>query len=70
MSDILLYALTSLLYAALGWHFWHTRWSAGAQTEPPAEGAASGIASWEHMAILAPFMLHSYLLYASLVAQA
>ena len=65
MSDILLYAVTSLLYALLGWHFWHTRWSSGAQ----AEGAASGVAAWERLAILAPFALHSYLLYASLVAQ-
>ncbi len=70
MSDILLYAVTSLLYAALGWHFWHTRWRAGAQAEAAAEEAATGIASWERLAILAPFMLHSYLLYASLVARA
>lgn len=66
MSDILLYAVTSLLYAALGWHFWHTRWRAGAQA---AEEAAGGGASWERLAILAPFLLHTYLLYASLVAQ-
>jgi ABC-type uncharacterized transport system permease subunit len=68
MSGILLYALTSLLYAALGWHFWRTRWSAGAQAE--AGEVAPGIASWERLAILGPFALHSYLLYASLVAQA
>ncbi len=66
MSDILLYAVASLLYAALGWHFWNTRWRAGAAAA--AEGEATGIASWERSAILVPFMLHSYLLYAELFA--
>ena len=65
MSGILPYALTALLYAALGWHFWRTRWSAGAQAE-----AGAGVAAWERVAILVPFALHSQLLYASLVAQA
>jgi ABC-type uncharacterized transport system permease subunit len=68
MSDILLYAVTSLLYAALGWHFWNTRWRAGAATGGDGEGR--GIASWERLAILAPFTLHSYLLYAELFAAA
>lgn len=68
MSGILPYALTALLYAALGWHFWRTRWSAGAQAESGDPGA--GIAAWERVAILAPFALHSWLLYTSLVAQA
>ena len=66
MSDILLYAVTSLLYAALGWHFWHTRWRARAAARD--EGAFGRGVSWERMAILAPFALHSYLLYASLFA--
>ncbi len=66
MSDILLYAVTSLLYAALGWHFWHTRWTAGAAARD--DGAGGGGVSWERWAILAPFALHSYLLYASLFA--
>lgn len=70
MSYILLYALTSILYAALGWHFWHTRWRAGAQTEATAEETGALVASWERLAILAPFALHTYLLYASLLAQA
>jgi ABC-type uncharacterized transport system permease subunit len=68
MPDILLYAATSLLYAALGWHFWNTRWRAGAGT---AEGdTGTGIAFWERAAILVPFTLHSYLLYAELFAAA
>lgn len=66
MSGILPYALTSLLYAALGWHFWNTRWSAGA--DAAGDGAGTGIALWERAAILAPFALHSYLLYAQLFA--
>jgi ABC-type uncharacterized transport system permease subunit len=66
MSDILLYAVTSLLYAALGWHFWHTRWTAGAAARD--DGAGGGSVPWERWAILAPFALHSYLLYASLFA--
>ena len=68
MPDILLYALTSLLYAALGWHFWTTRWRAGAESAAGGEG--TGIVSWERLAILAPLCLHSYLLYAELLAAA
>jgi ABC-type uncharacterized transport system permease subunit len=64
MSDILLYAVTALLYAALGVHFWRTRWSAGAMAAEPAR--AAGMARWERAAIVAPFALHSSLLYAGL----
>ena len=66
MSGILPYALTSLLYAALGWHFWRARWTGGGEAAREAESA--GLLSWERVAVLAPFMLHSYLLYASLFA--
>ena len=68
MPDILLYAVTSLLYAALGLHFWRTRWTSGGETA--GDTASAGIVSWERIAILAPLMLHSYLLYASLFAAA
>jgi ABC-type uncharacterized transport system permease subunit len=67
MYDILLHALTSLLYAALGWHFWRTRWTGGAGA---SQAESPGIVSWERLAILPPFMLHSYLLYTSLFAAA
>ena len=50
----------------MGWHFWNTRWSAAADAS--GDGADTGIASWERAAILAPFALHSYLLYAELIA--
>ena len=66
MIGILPYAVAALLYAALGWHFWNTRWSADADTA--GDGASAGIAFWERVAILAPFALHSYLLYAELFA--
>ncbi len=66
MAHILLYAVTSLLYAALGLHFWRTRWTT--HGEPAGTGDSSGIVSWERVAILAPFMLHSQLLYADLFA--
>jgi ABC-type uncharacterized transport system permease subunit len=68
MSDILLYAVTSLLYAALGLHFWRTRWTSGGQASAEAESA--GIVLWERVAILAPFALHSFLLYATLFSAA
>jgi len=64
MSGILLYALTSLLYLALGLHFWRTRWRA--QGDTAAKGASHGISAWERAAILAPFALHSWLLYTEL----
>jgi ABC-type uncharacterized transport system permease subunit len=66
MAAILLYAVTSLLYAVLGWHFWHTSWRPGAA----ARDQGGGGVSWERLAILVPFALHSYLLYASLIAEA
>jgi ABC-type uncharacterized transport system permease subunit len=67
MSDILLYALTSLLYAALGWRFWRTRWRVGTAVQD--QGARGAGISLERLAILVPFALHSYLLYASLIAE-
>lgn len=67
MPHILLYALTSLLYAALGWHFWYTRWRAGAAVQD--QGARGGGISLDRLAILVPFALQTYLLYASLIAE-
>jgi ABC-type uncharacterized transport system permease subunit len=59
MDGILLYAATALLYAGLAMHFWRTRWRASAPR--PA-----GVARWERAAILAPFALHTWLLYHGL----
>jgi ABC-type uncharacterized transport system permease subunit len=63
MGGILLYALTAILYGALAVHFWRTRWRAAAPRAP-------GIARWERVAILAPFALHTALLYHDLFAGA
>ena len=52
MPAILLYAITSLLYAALGVHFWRTRWTGGGGAASGEEGASN--VSWERLAILAP----------------
>ena len=68
MLGILLHGLAGLLYAALALHFWHTRWNA----RPPAEGALAprpgGMLAWERAAMLMPFALHSWVLYAELIA--
>jgi ABC-type uncharacterized transport system permease subunit len=61
MDGILLYALAALLYASLAVHFWRTRWRA-------SEPRAVGLARWERAAILAPFALHTWLLYHGLFA--
>jgi ABC-type uncharacterized transport system permease subunit len=61
MPPILLHAVAAILYAALAVHFWRTRWRS------PAPRTA-GIARWERAAILAPFALHSWLLYQELFA--
>jgi len=68
MPAILLYAVTALLYLALGLYFWRTRWTGGGTAAPA--GGSTGIDPWERVAIAAPFLLHSYLLYATLLAAA
>ena len=60
MPAILLYAATFLLYAALAFHFWRTRWRGGGVPQ---------IASWERAAIVAPLALHTWLVYDMLFAQ-
>jgi len=58
---ILLYGIVATAYAALALHFWHTRWKAG----KPQDAAP-----WERIAILAPLLVHSWLLYQGLFAAA
>jgi ABC-type uncharacterized transport system permease subunit len=58
---ILLYSIVAIAYAALALHFWRTRWVAA----PPL-----GTAPWERIAILAPLVVHSWLLYQGLFAAA
>ena len=59
MPSILLYVATTILYAALAFHFWRTRWR-----EP---GPAS-IEPWERWAIVAPLALHAWLVYEAVLA--
>ena len=59
MLAILLYGGAFLLYAALAFHFWRTRWRGA---------TAPKFARWERAAILAPFALHTWLVYDMLWA--
>jgi ABC-type uncharacterized transport system permease subunit len=59
MRSILLYATAFILYAALAFHFWRTRWRRSGKTE---------IVPWERVAILAPLAVHSWLVYDMLFA--
>jgi ABC-type uncharacterized transport system permease subunit len=54
MPAILLYGAAFLLYAALAFHFWRTRWRGT---------SAPQFAPWERIAILAPLALHTWLVY-------
>ncbi len=67
MLDILLHLLphiaSSLLYAALGVHFWHTRWR---ETAPPP--APLPMQRWERSAILVALTLQGIGLYDGLFA--
>jgi len=60
MPGILLYGGAFLLYAALAFHFWRTRW--GGRSSPR-------IGRWERSAILVPFALHTWMVYDLLFAQ-
>jgi ABC-type uncharacterized transport system permease subunit len=58
---ILLYGAAFLLYAALAFHFWRTRWRGA---------SAPGFARWERPVILVPLALHTWLIYDMFWAQA
>src|SRR6266704_2084156 len=60
MPAILLYAAAFLLYAILAFHFWRTRWRGA---------SAPRLAPVERAAILAPFALHTWIVYDTLWAQ-
>jgi len=59
---ILLYGIVALAYAVLALHFWRTRWNAVITVQEAA--------LWERIAILAPLLVHSWLLYQGLFAAA
>lgn len=65
MPSILLHLLpnilAALLYAALGFHFWRTRWR---ETDKPL--AASPMQTWERLAIGGTLAIHAFVLYVGL----
>jgi ABC-type uncharacterized transport system permease subunit len=64
MPDFVFYLITSLMYAALAVYFWRTRWAVAA----PAPTARARSRTLEHLAVLAPLLLHAMLLYDSVFA--
>ncbi|MEI7431985.1 MAG: cytochrome c biogenesis protein CcsA [Betaproteobacteria bacterium] len=69
MPDILLHLLppilSSLLYAALGYHFWHTRWKETAQSQKLSD-ASLPMQAWERATIFLALMLQAFNLYDDL----
>src|SRR5882672_4456912 len=59
MLAILLYGAAFLLYGALAFHFWRTRWLGS---------RAPRIARWERTAVVLPLALHTWLIYDMLLA--
>ncbi len=67
MSDILLHLAphiaASLLYVALGFHFWHTRWHGSKKPLAPLP-----MQQWERAAIAATLVIHGMGVYEALFA--
>jgi ABC-type uncharacterized transport system permease subunit len=62
MGEILPYLVNALLYGALAFYFWRTRWSAaGAMNEVPPS-ASPRFNALEHYLVLVPLALHTTLL--------
>jgi ABC-type uncharacterized transport system permease subunit len=58
VPDIVIHGVAAAAYLCLAWHFWNTRWRAGAQAPP--------LRAWERAAILAALALHGLGLYPDL----
>jgi ABC-type uncharacterized transport system permease subunit len=58
MPPILLYVAATILYAALAFHFWRTRWH---------EHGPASIEAWERWAIMAPLAIHGWLVYEAVL---
>ena len=63
MPEILPYVVDSLLYAALAFYFWRTRWPRTNETSQRAS-----FTPFEHYAVLIPLVLHTVLLARSAFA--
>ena len=68
MADIVIqllpHILAALVYAALGFHFWNTRWR-----ESETQHVAQPMQSWERGTIAAALVVHGYGLYDALFSQ-
>src|SRR5260221_9799701 len=62
MPDIVIHGIASAAYLVLAWHFWNTRWRAGA--------VATSLQPWERAVIVVPLALHGALLYHGLFTAA
>ena len=69
MADIVIqllpHILAALTYAALGFHFWNTRWR-----EHDGQCVACPMQTWERATIAVALLVHGYGLYAGLFAEA
>ena len=62
MLEILPYLLNALLYGALAWYFWRTRWSPAGATSNASAAASLRLIGFEHYLVLVPLGLHTALL--------
>ena len=69
MADIVIqllpHILAALIYAALGFHFWNTRWR-----ESDKQCVACPMKAWERVAIAAALVIHAAGLYSALFSEA
>ena len=69
MADIVIQLLphiaAALLYGALGFHFWSTRWR-----EQENQCVACPMQVWERVAIASALLIHAYGLYGALFTEA
>jgi ABC-type uncharacterized transport system permease subunit len=69
MSDIVIqllpHILAALVYGALGFHFWNTRWR-----EQEGQCVACPMQAWERAAIAGGLVIHAFGLYAALFTEA
>ena len=69
MSDIVIqlvpHIFAALLYGALGFHFWNTRWR-----EHDDQCLACPMQTWERVAIATAMAIHAFGLYSALFTEA
>ena len=69
MADIVIqllpHILAALLYGALGFHFWNTRWR-----EREGQSIAAPMQTWERIAIAAALLIQAFGLYSALFTDA